>query len=439
MASTGRDSGEIFVITVEDDLVVEVPDEYSGGTVKYVDFPRAYKLLQDAHGDSFDFVTFVQEALPDEVSFGGNYSQLVFSDVTGLGDPLASPFDYRAAWGSNRLLSAQVISNLSRENLMHETCHQWGAYAYHQEDGVRSPNLHENHAWFSSSQPEFHWGSWFDNADSCLDYDGGHWELRGPNTWEWIDLAGGAVGLHRLDRYLMGVLGPDAVATFRYVKNPVETGNQCEFTGGEVPVTIGQVIAEEGPRVPSADQAPRTFRQAFVLLTTAGGPDPEVLETLRTYLAEHVDGFRRAAWSRAVIDSSLTEVGRTDVRPRAHQPIVVSLLGGGVALRVDVAVVNRGPGACRRAKVALFAVPQKIVMPVYPNHWLLRCRLGPPKVFSIAADSARVISWIVPPLTHLPKSKACTLLVEVFPDNERPRPAHAAGTNVRLAWLPLSL
>ena len=95
-----------------------------------------------------------------------------------------------------------------------------------------------------------------------------------------------------LDQYAMGLIGPDDVPPFFYV-------DQCDnraaapqinvvMLGHRIDVTVDQVIAAEGPRVPAASKSPHKFNMAFIVVGPPGeAPSDEAIA--------HVDRIR-AAW-----------------------------------------------------------------------------------------------------------------------------------------------
>jgi len=79
-----------------------------------------------------------------------------------------------------------------------------------------------------------------------------------------------------LDQYAMGLIGPEDVPPFFYV-------DQCDnraaapqvnvaMLGNRVDVSIDQVIAAEGPRVPAASKSPHKFNMAFIVIGPPGEP-----------------------------------------------------------------------------------------------------------------------------------------------------------------------
>jgi hypothetical protein len=301
---------EIFVIEDDGSLV-------SGGAVDYV---AAYDAFQAEFGDHYDFVFFhpdTASGIPNE----GNYSPTVFNDISGINHYKGDSYDNRAAWGTSKLQSYQVVSGLTEiRRMLHETAHRWCAYAYHEEGGTMSENLHED---FSiPSQATFHWGSWFDNDVSCMDYDRFDWEdsTTSPGEYAQDDLDAGPPGVdefgyHPLDRYLMGLMSDAEVGTFRYIQNPTDPDSDGNFSGTEVNLSATNVVNQEGARSPAYPNTQRVFHQAFVLITNdisnVGSltDTSTVLGNLEQYRSGHLEAFREDTDSRAMIDGSLLHDG----------------------------------------------------------------------------------------------------------------------------------
>jgi hypothetical protein len=81
----------------------------------------------------------------------------------------------------------------------------------------------------------------------------------------------------RLDQYMMGLVPPSAVPTFFYVENPVSTkvrgdapSINVSFTGTRRDVLVEDIIAVNGPRIPSSADSPKVHRQAFIYIVSAG-------------------------------------------------------------------------------------------------------------------------------------------------------------------------
>ncbi len=83
-----------------------------------------------------------------------------------------------------------------------------------------------------------------------------------------------ATGYSYLDLYLMGLISPAEVPDFFILKNLVPAGKDTNghpiFKADRIKVTIQDVIAAEGPRVPDVDHSQRIFNTGIVLVVEHG-------------------------------------------------------------------------------------------------------------------------------------------------------------------------
>jgi hypothetical protein len=298
--------GEIFVI--EDDGTI-----VSDGTIDHV---AAYDLFRTQFGDDYDFVFFHYDTASG-VPGPGNSSPTIHNTISGINHYRGDSYDDRSTWSSTKIQSYQKITGLSQvRRMLHETAHRWCAYVYHQEGGTYSENLHEEFS--NAGQAPYHWGTWFDNDDSCMDYDYDDWLDSGTvaGEFEKDSLTAGLPGAdefsyHPVDLYLMGLMSAAEVGTFRYIEDPDDPDGDGSYAGSEVNLTVTNITDEEGARNPPYPDTQRVYHQAFILLTNDMSgigdlADPAtVLGNMELYRAGFLDRFRRATNSRAMIDGSL--------------------------------------------------------------------------------------------------------------------------------------
>lgn len=315
-APTTAIQGEIFIIEDADcDSVVN-----ADGTVDHI---AAYQLFRTEFGDHYDFVFFRYDS-DSGVTQSGNSSPTIYNQISGINHYKGDSYDGRASYGTTKLQSLQKMAWLGQvRTCLHETGHRWLAFAYHQEGGIFSGNLHEDFS--TPSQQGYHWGTWFDNDNSCMDYDYDDWiDAVNPGEFEKIGLTSGEPGIdefgfHPLDLYLMGMIDSTEVGSFRYIQNPVGPDGDGVYTGTQVDLTVTNVIDEEGPRNPAYPNTQRVFHQAYILITKnmAGigtpGDTSTVLGELELYRAGMVEAFRRTTNSRGMIDGSLLHSHYDDI------------------------------------------------------------------------------------------------------------------------------
>ena len=170
----------------------------------------------------------------------------------------------------------------------HEFTHAWTAHASHDRDGAREP-LHGNYC-------RCHWRRdlhapaafpWHEKEPGPRSLMGGrYWRDNGDGTFTPLDGYWGG-GHSWLDLYLAGLADASEVPDTFILRNlePVRAGDEFgPHTGEQEWVSIEQVIAAEGLRKPSPEQAQSVFNAAFVYLLEPGrAPDPDMLRLHAEY------------------------------------------------------------------------------------------------------------------------------------------------------------
>lgn len=241
--------------------------------------PDAYDFIAVVTGFEFN-AGWGQHGDPTHALYWG-----IRNDVTGLGLPF---FDHSTAFGSSRiqgLIDANSLDlvrdsdgELDEDHLLtvvsHELGHRWLAYCdFETADGQTSGALR--------GVDGGHW-SYLLDSDASVMY-GADWTDNGDGTFT---AAAVKARYSDLDLYLMGVLDPGEVAPFTLLDNPAIAADQypelgVTVTAAPTTIDVAQVIAAEGPRIPSAAEARRELRIAFVYLAAPGSvPMTEELDFL---------------------------------------------------------------------------------------------------------------------------------------------------------------
>jgi len=120
---------------------------------------------------------------------------------------------------------------------------------------------------------------------------GGVWQDNYDGTFTQLDddYYVPATGYSYLDLYLMGLLAPSEVPDFFILRNLVPAGKDANghpiFKADRTKVTIQDVIAAEGPRMPDLDHSQRKFNTGMVVVVEHG-------QTPSKDLLERTDGIR---------------------------------------------------------------------------------------------------------------------------------------------------
>jgi hypothetical protein len=233
--------------------------------------PAFFREFADDYDHLIVFLDFSE-------SLGGAFAfeLTVKNDIRGIGDGV---FDFSAQAGSRgRLRSFVQMGALSRypdhpedefagtnntlDLLGQEAGHRWLAKLHFiDESGQRSDAL--------LGRDLSHWS--FCHNSLASDMEGNLIREDGGDRFTSI---GATEGYSPLDQYAMGLIAAADVPPFYYVDGCTNPGRSPQvgatLQGRRIDVTIGQIVAAEGPRVPAAAKAPHSFNMAFVLVAEAG-------------------------------------------------------------------------------------------------------------------------------------------------------------------------
>ena len=318
----------------------------------------------DNLGDEFDFMVFNNEFEIDSQEGGSGVWTYVEIPGTGAGFERELPCDQ----GRMKALLARPISMKQfatgddLEGLLglvaHEFGHVWSArLSYSRGGGHREPlvddicrchwrfGLHtpapfpargrqDAGSHMSDSPPgRTHGGGfWYENADGTFTPGRVHPHHSGPS---WLDL------------YVMGLADAREVPDMFILRNltPLNDGSGA-YRADKETVTIEQIVAAEGPRVPSAAGSQEVFNGGFVYLVERGQkPAADLLQMHARFIGELRNRWFGITGERSRITTVLPSQGN-------RSPIVVGTLpdltlreGGGAD--VDVSAAFRDPDGDR--------------------------------------------------------------------------------------------
>lgn len=283
------------------------------------------------HPDDYDFLVIFSNfdfQMPEyyiageKVVAAGFYSP-VKNDVQGIGQEI---FDHAPLYGSDGKLQGTIdmgfTSNVVSDPLdpgfertmtvlSHEILHRWAAYAkFKKDDGTISSELLGSKD--VEGQRACHWSFLLDTAGSVL--YGNQWQDNGSGTFTALE---GRKYYSPLDLYLMGLIDKSEVPPMLLIENPdinperlPEPGVTIE--GSRRYVTIDDIIAAEGERIPSAAESQKTFKLAFILITR---PD--------TFTGDELYGLQNIIKGWGMWFSSLTDgkgIVKVDASPLEDLP-----------------------------------------------------------------------------------------------------------------------
>jgi subtilase family serine protease/flagellar hook assembly protein FlgD/fibronectin type 3 domain-containing protein len=319
-----RDVGSIAVIEHDgSNYDMKTPDGHPNYAARA---PVARRFYQ-SHGDNYDFLIIFTN-FPFDTADAQAFHNLVRNDVRGIGRPVA---DNGALFGSPGRLKGYIdMADLDRWRqpggdyslrpgepgflatlnvLAHELAHQWLADAlYRDPSGRVSSDL--------LGKDGGHW-SYLLDSDASVMY-GSEWTPRGDGRYV---ASRTSAAYSSLDLYLMGLLDPGRLPPFTLLRNAAIDRTLTPVLDAEVEavpetITVGQLVAAMGPRVPDHQASTKEFRLGFIFLTRPGvEPDAEDLaavEVVRQYFAAHFFALTRGV---AVGDTSLAEKGAGEAAP----------------------------------------------------------------------------------------------------------------------------
>lgn len=326
-AETLGDYGNVTVMEVTGDYNAINPD----GTVNSAPRETIAKEFFRLHKDEYDFIVIFSNFDFQMPATGVAAFYLgVKNDTEGIGKLL---FDYTELFGSNGKLQGIIdmgnISNLIADPLdpnfektlrilSHEQMHRWGAYVqYIDENGEISTAL--------LGKDDEHWSFLLDSQASVL--YGNDWKDNGDGTFTSIAIQ---KYTSPLDLYLMGLYEKSQVPPLLLINNPdidpwkmPEVG--AKISGTPQYISIDDIIAAEGERIPGPSESQKTFKTAFILITA-----PDTFNVYDLYGIENIRNGWVTRFSILTDGAGLVQVVPTPLdnlpsNPGVPEPVPPSL------------------------------------------------------------------------------------------------------------------
>ncbi|MCB1585810.1 MAG: Ig-like domain repeat protein, partial [Xanthomonadales bacterium] len=228
--------------------------------------------------DDYDFI-FVFTQFEFDTGEATAFANSIFNDVEGIGKEL---FDYRANYSSGILQSIIDMADVNRwefnpanrnydallDTVIHEFMHRWGiSVKYIDANGEVSNRL--------LGRSNSHWSYYF-NSNASVMY-GSLWQEIQQGQFQTIDTRH---SLSPLDLYLAGFIDRDSVADMFVIDNASQGHNTdipppvgTRISGEKELVSINDIIAYEGQRIPDNVNSQHEFKVKFILLKS---PDDEI-------------------------------------------------------------------------------------------------------------------------------------------------------------------
>jgi hypothetical protein len=264
------------------------------------DMVAAAQLFYRTHPDIYDQLVFWGDSALIASGQGFAVEFTVANAVQGIGVPLfATGREFGSAGTLQSIVNMDRIAKypvsptdrfLGENNVLsllgQESGHRWLAFLeFFDASRRRSREL--------LGRDDAHWSFFFDSDASVM--EGNDIDAPGGGTFRTV---GAVQRYNRVDQYAMGLVSPDQVPAFFYVDSPVNVVPSrsttsapqvgVTFTGTKREVLMADVVAAMGPRVPSAADSPKSWRQAWVYVVRRG-------TTASQADVSKVNGWR-AAW-----------------------------------------------------------------------------------------------------------------------------------------------
>lgn len=186
--------------------------------------------------------------------------------------------------------------------IAHEMGHRWGAFVSAKVNGETIP-LGPTH-WARGLQAQVAFPYRRPTEASIM--GGGVWQNNFDGTFTQLDddYYVPATGWSYLDLYLMGLISPAEVPDFFILRNLMADGKDANghpiFKADRTKVTIRDVIAAEGERLPGVDKSQRHFNTGMVIVVQHGAtPSKELIERTEGIRKQWIEYFSMTTGHRA--------------------------------------------------------------------------------------------------------------------------------------------
>ncbi|MDA8100354.1 MAG: Ig-like domain-containing protein, partial [Nitrospiraceae bacterium] len=295
------------------------------------------------HKDEYDYLvifTNFNYLLPTHGVKGFYHS--IRNDVQGIGLPL---FDNSADYGSNgRLAGITDMGNIidkttdpldpdfenTLSTIHHELLHRWAAQIKFKDStgNLSTALLDENSG---------HWSFLLDTGGSVL--YGNKWHDNGDGTFTSLYSFDEMKYYSPLDLYLMGMIGPGQVPAMRLIDNPAVSAARLPeanvaISGTARTITIEDIVAANGLRIPDATHSPKNFKTAFLLLVRPGEFSGDVIYG--------IENIRNAMVTRFSILTNGKSIMDVDAAQKSDVPANSGILPPNPSPRTTSADINDG-------------------------------------------------------------------------------------------------
>jgi hypothetical protein len=229
----------------------------------------------------------MREGPPEGAPVGSTHDITFYSHQLAEGSPDGKPLPYNYAVG----------------HLGHEVGHRWSAYASAKVNG-EAVSLGPWPHWARGLQSRVVFPYSLPTEASTL--GGSVWQdnLDGTYTQLRDGFFVPATGYSSLDLYFMGLISAEEVSDFFILRNLVQIGKDTDghsvFRGERTKVTIQDVIAAQGPRIPDVDHSQRKFNTGIVVIVEHGkSPSHQIIQQANGIRQQWIEYWETTTGHRA--------------------------------------------------------------------------------------------------------------------------------------------
>jgi hypothetical protein len=197
--------------------------------------------------------------------------------------------------------------NYAMSQLGHEMGHRWAAFVSAKVNGETIP-LGPTH-WARGLHAPVAFP--YQRPTEASAMGGGVWQDNFDGTYTQIDddYYVPATGWSYLDLYLMGMIAPTEAPDFFILRNLVAVGRDSNgrpiFKADRTKVSVQDVIAAEGPRMPDVDHSQKKFNTGIVVIVEHGAkPSRELIERANGIRERWIDYWATTTGRRSSMTTS---------------------------------------------------------------------------------------------------------------------------------------
>lgn len=302
-----------------------------------------------ALGDKFDFLAYYSDFRVDNQEAGTPSNGPLGGNVTGIGqtqrglesycsagqfqwgfvqpvyagsnqmqerppDGVADPntrniMSYERQLGERSTDAKMLPYNYAMSQIGHEMGHRWSAFVSAKVNG-ETIRLGPTH-WARGLQAPVAFP--YQRPTEASAMGGSVWQDNFDGTYTQLDddYYVPATGWSYLDLYLMGLIAPEEVPDFFILRNLVPAGKDAHgrpiVKADRTKITIQDVIAAEGPRVPDVYHSQRKFNTGIVVMVEHGkAPTRELIDRATAIRAQWIDYWSITTGGRASMTATPT-------------------------------------------------------------------------------------------------------------------------------------